>query len=344
MNQELDPNNNYLITTTPDEIKIGLFGGIILFIFEVLPYLHSKSIFPAWDIKSPNYGKKPHFTVIPGVLDLAYEPQLSSQKEINLSKLRKSHSSVLGNDWKYLNKLWNSYFKIPNRIASRADSVGDLSEMLGLHYRGTDKNLSSWDTNPVTQDEYITVIKNFIVNHTDILSIFIATDEYSFVEKFKTELPEMRIINLGEIESHLQPTESSLKADGALLDCLLLSRCKYLINTSSALSGFAKVLNPDLECYRMAASKLFSDIPYFPIAYIPKLTSDNFECQTILNELFRDDWLQNKKAHEKYKIPFATYKRNKKTIFQNKYFNLMLMLKSKISPARLLKIAKRSNF
>ena len=191
----MDFKNNYVISTKPDDIVMGLFGGIILHIFEILPYLYSKSIYPAWNIKSLNYGKKPDFKIIPGVFDLTYDPDLNSNKEINLMSIRRNHASTLGNDWYQLNTLWNSYFKIPERIISKADEVGDLSETLGLHYRGTDKITSNWDTNSITQDEYIILIKDFLGSHKAIKSVFIATDEFSFITKFKQQFSHLK--NLG---------------------------------------------------------------------------------------------------------------------------------------------------
>jgi hypothetical protein len=319
MKTNLHEHNSYIITTGPEEIVMGLFGGVTLFVFEILPYLQSKSIFPAWDIRAINYGKEPDFTIIPGVFDLAYQaPDINSSIEIKLSDVRKSHTQILGNDWQYLNELWNSYFRIPDRIISQADKVGDLSAALGIHYRGTDKKTAKWDTNDVSQDEFIILINDFLKKHQDILLVFIATDEYSFVEKFKERFQTLTIINLGEVEFHLNHSASPTKADRALLDCLVLSRCKYMINTSSALSAFAKVLNPGLESYRIAASKLFGDIPYFPIAYIPKLTSGNPECQKILERSFKDDWMQNKNRNKKYELPFTTYKRSRFALFKSR--------------------------
>ena len=334
MKRKLNQEANYIITSTPDDIVMGLFGGITLYIFEILPYLESQSIFPAWNIKSLNYGKGPDFTVIPGVFDLAYEPDLSSLQEIKLTSIHQSHAQTLGNDWQYLSKLWNSYFKIPDRIILKADKVGDLSGTLGLHYRGTDKKIANWDTNGVSQDEYIILIKDFLKTHNEVSSVFIATDEFSFVKRFQEEFPKIQIINLGEVEFHLDSAISATKADHALLDCLLLSRCKFMINTSSALSAFAKVFNPELECYRVAASKLFGEMPYFPVAYIPKLTSDNPECKKILNRLFQDDWLQDKSRNKKYENSFATFERSTRDIqlwkLKNKYFNFYSKLRNKI--------------
>src|SRR6202022_4371104 len=86
------------------------------------------------------------------------------------------------------------------------------------------------------------------------------------------------VINLGEVEFHMAAEHTVTRAektDRAMLDCVLLSRCECLIETSSALPSFAKLLNPKLEIYRCAASKLFgklyTNMPYFPVAHVPVL-------------------------------------------------------------------------
>ena len=295
---------HYKITTTKDELSEGLFGQVLLHVFEVLPYLHGKSIFPEWDIRSKLYGTDPDYRVIPGIFDLAYEiTARNTAREIKLNILREAHISVLGGDWKYMHELWNSYFKIPNKIISRANEVGNLSNSLGTHYRGTDKN-DSWHTNPVSHENFLILVKDFIDRRPDIKSIFVATDEFSFVQKMKAEFSPLEIINLGDVEFHKKSTNNHEKGERALLDCLLLSRCKYLLKCSSALSGFSKVINPELEVYRISASKLFADIPYFPEAYLPKLTSECKKCQEILTKQFAGDWLQNPKAI-RFTKPFA---------------------------------------
>jgi hypothetical protein len=324
MTTAMDPkDSNYIITTTEDELKEGLFGQIVLFIFEILPYLYSKGIFPGWDIKSKFYGIAPDYKVVPGAFDLAYIPENNPSDKMPLKKLRAKHVSVLGNDWHYMHKLWNAYFKIPDSVINKADSIGDLSNSLGIHYRGTDKNLTDIDTNSVTHEEFILLVKDFIRTHPGVSSIFIATDEYEFVKKAELAFPAYKIINAGEVTFHLNKAESTEKADRAVFDCLLLSRCKYLIKSSSALSGFAKVLNADLECYRVAASKFFADIPYFPDAYIDRLTSNDPECSIILERLFKDDWLQNKRAAKFHQITFTTQKRYKYPLFIRKPVDLV---------------------
>jgi hypothetical protein len=323
-------NRNFKITTTKYELTEGLFGQVILYVFEILPYLFSKAIYPEWDIKSELYGSESDNIVIPGVFDIAYTPVEKQLKEIKLSRIRKNHLSVLGNDWMYLNKLWHSYFLIPSRIIKKADEAGDLSNSLGIHYRGTDKRTADWDTNPVTHEDYMLLIEDFLSWRGDINSIFIATDEFEFVNKMSNHFTSYKIINLGEVGFHKNIDNVHNKADRAVLDCLLLSRCKYLLQTSSALSGFAKVLNPDLESYRISASKFFTDIPYFPIAYIPVLTSNDINCNRILDRLLKDDWLKSAKANKKFNKSFCTKKRYKGQIILQKFLHLKMKFKKKI--------------
>lgn len=295
------------IVTNKEEMKEGLFGQVILFAFEVLPYLYSKSIYPEWDIKSDLYGLAPDHTVIPGVLDLAYIPPPGRCKQIQLKRLLGTHAGVLGNDWLYMNELWNAYFKIPERIHARAKGIVDPDNSLGLHYRGTDKNTSI--KNPVTQSDMLILTKDFVRRHNDIKSIFVASDESSLAGKVKERFPSLSVISLGPVGFHKSEIPSREKADRALLDCLLLSRCRYMLKCSSALSGFAKVLNPKLEAWRVAACELYADVPYFPDAYIPRFESDDPECRLILERIMETDWLNNADVRRRYEKPFRTKSR-----------------------------------
>lgn len=312
---------NWRIVTRPSALTEGLFGQILLLVFEVLPKLHQKQIYPDWNITSLVYGIEPDFTVIPGIFDLSYETKTTQTKDIDLHDLRLHSVSVLGNQWDALHDLWNEYFSIPSRIVERANTFGDLSQALGLHFRGTDKNLASFhQTNPVTHEDFLTLVNDFIDNHEEIDTIFVASDEYSIKQTIKQNYREKRIIEIGEtsVWNSSEKRNTYAKGDQAVLDCLLLSKCKYLIKNQSALSGFAKVFNPKIEAYRMAACKLSEDIPYFPDAYIPPLTSNDPNCKVILKKLLKDDWTENKKAYKKFgKDFFAMERRSLKWKIKN---------------------------
>jgi hypothetical protein len=310
---------SWKITTSADELQEGLFGQIVLWIFELLPYLHRKGVFPVWDIKSRVYGTEPDYTVVPGVFDLAYSPSDRARETVDFLTLRHAHVSVLGGDWEYVNGLWHSYFRVPDRTRAAADQVSLPPDSLGLHYRGTDKNLNSRHTNPVSGDDFLTLVEDFLKNHPDVRSVFLATDELSFVDKARRRLPPLGVINLGEVDFHKASRNRPHKGDRALLDCVLLSRCRYVLKCSSALSAFAKVLNPRLESYRVSASKLFTDIPYFPDAYIPKLASTDPECRRILERQLANDWLDDPYARARFGKPFRTRSRYRASVRLKKW-------------------------
>jgi hypothetical protein len=294
------------VSTPKPPIFRKVFGNVFYHTFQMLPYLLSKGIFPAWEIRATQYGAAPDFVTIPGALDLAYQPPEGPFRRVSLSELRRRHARVLGNDWAELSRVWHSYFKIPARIQQSADSLFPTGRVLGLHYRGNDKLTSLDDSNPISQDSFLTLVRDFLDRSPAFDVIFAATDEFSFVEKLRNTI-NLPVINLGEVGFHKainQTTPPEEKTDRAVLDCVLLSRCSCLIETSSALPSFTKILNPDIEIYRTAASKLFSDMPYFPVAHIPILPVTGPEARAILDATLVADWTHNPRM-DRFKKTFA---------------------------------------
>ncbi|WP_375391726.1 hypothetical protein [uncultured Sphingomonas sp.] len=278
------------IVTAAEELQEGLFGQVLLYIFEILPYLERIGARPAWDIHARFYGGDAR-PVIPGVLDLAYSPRQNGTV-VPLALLRRRHCARLGNDWQALHDLWFSFFTISPDIVERADEVGALGDALGVHYRGTDKLTATWDTNPVSSAEMISFVQDRLGTRPDLRRIFLATDDKAFAGKLR-EAVDCEVINLGEVEFHKTDNKSVDdlgSARRAMLDCLLLSRCAAVLITSSALSGFTKVFNPGLEIHRCAASKRFTDIPYFPVAYIDPYTPSEPVVAATLERLMVGDW------------------------------------------------------
>jgi hypothetical protein len=287
-------SSDFRIESEPWENTEGLFGQIFLWVFETLPYLHEHRIFPDWKICAAHYGQ-----VIPGALDLAYAIPPGPKRDIKLAQFRSHHRYLIGNDWQGLSALWNAYFRIPDRVLNRATAFGSLSDAIGVHYRGNDKHTASWDTNPVSPDSYLSIIRQFCRERPEFRRIFLATDDPNFFEFLKGNI-SLEVINLGAVGFHKdkgsdQQTEA--KVDRAMLDCVLLSRCGVVLLTSSALSAFSKVINPDLEIYRIAASKLFHNTPYFPVAYIPVYNSASPDVAAIVDHFMTDDWTKTVDSH-----------------------------------------------
>ena len=267
---------------------------VFLYVFELLPYLFDKGIYPAWNIRTQQYGAVEDGTTIPGVLDLAYEPAAQCV-DVQLTDLRRQFRRNLGNDWEQLSRIWHAYFKVPERIQKRVDEALPPGRGLGVHYRGTDKQTNSWDSNPILQTDFLTLVGEWLAERSDFDFVVAATDEVEFVDRLRS-LTTLPIVNLGGVEFHkasVQNVPKPEKADRALVDCVLLSRCQCVIETSSALPSFAKVLNPHLEIYRTAASKVAPPLqnePYFPVAYIPVLPVKSDKGRRILEAAMAGDW------------------------------------------------------
>jgi len=316
----------WLIHCQPDDLEEGLFGQVVLWVFELLPGLAAKGVQPTWDIRSRLYGDAPDCRVLPGVFDtvpVAGDPATARRR--GLLSLRSRGVSVLGNDWQGLHRLWHASFRVPARIEAAADAAGLTANTLGLHFRGTDKNLASLDTNPVSADDFLRLAQDHLQRHPQIDAIFLATDEPGLVAKVRERLTPLPVIHLGDVPFHKSTdgdSQRSARADRALLDCVLLSRCASVLKCSSALSGFAKVLNPQLQIYRVAACKLFSDVPYFPDAWIPPMHSTEPECQRILQRQMQGDWLTSGHPLAALAEPFVSRQRgtlSQRVVLRAKY-------------------------
>jgi hypothetical protein len=286
------------ITSRPEQLREGLFGGVLLFAFEILPFLKENRIQPDWDVRALHYGEPPECRVIPAAVELNYPVEPLVRKKRGLIYLHSRHAVALGNNWPELNALWSEYFRIPDRIVAAADGFDAFTEgALGVHYRGNDK-ITPRDahSNPVAHADFLAVIEDFLLQRPHFQRIFLATDDYSFFQFLRDRLP-LEVVNLGEVGFHKSQTDSrDNKTDRALLDCVLLSRCSAVLITSSALSSFAKVLNPEVEIYRVAASRLFAPVPYFPVSYIPPYQPRSPQVRDIVDRLMEDDWTQRPEA------------------------------------------------
>ena len=302
------------IFSEAEELNQGLFGGMFYYLLQLLPYLHAQGSYPRWELRTSHYGDPPDYLTLPGVLDLAYTPPEGKCHRLSISEMRRRHAHVVGNDWQGLHALWTQYFRIPDRTLKAAEGVLPVGKVLGIHYRGTDKQTATWDSNPISAEQYFFLIREFMADRSDFTSVFVATDEFSFVDRLRGSVP-VPVLSMGEVEFHMaaeHSTTRAAKADRALLDCLLLSMCACVLETSSALPSFAKLLNPQLEIYRCSASKLFgqlySDMPYFPVAHVPVLPVQSPEARAILQETMRDDWTDNPRMAP-YLQPFTAVPR-----------------------------------
>jgi hypothetical protein len=270
------------------------------YILKALPLLEYKNIDKHniyWDIRGLYYG-----SIFPNILEYEminnYEMIKNDENTeiLDLENITSSFSSHekqyhLGNDFIGLNKLFFKYFTIPQDIINVVNTY-DLTNYLGLHYRGTDKLIDTEMNTPISIYEYKIIIDSYI-NANNITHIFLSTDEGELLTYFTTKYPLITIKTSRDMREDLfwkNPDNYTNNAREAMIDMLSLSKCNTIVKTSSALSAYTKIINPNINIYRINASiykmnEIYTDNPYFPDSYIPLLEcNENYsaECNEIL--------------------------------------------------------------
>lgn len=131
---------------------------------------------------------------------------------------------------------------------------------IGVHYRGTDKHE---EAPPVAYEEVAAAVRKAAsAAGADPWRVFVATDDQRFLDHMIRQFPEQllyrpmfrsidgRPIDVTNDDSNYQ------KGEDAVLDCLLLSRTRYLIRTASNLSLCSAFFNPE-------APDLLLNRPYY---------------------------------------------------------------------------------
>lgn len=160
-----------------------------------------------------------------------------------------------------VNVLLSKYVKLKPHIQAKVQEFTSRHfngfPVIGIHYRGTDKSIEAPRSEFEHIVEYVQGITQALISMdsdlmADQVQIFIATDEDAFLEFMKIQYGA-RVIYLEQVirSDSMHPVHKLAgngykKGEDALLDCLLLSQCNWLIKTSSNLSLFSTYFNPDM--------------------------------------------------------------------------------------------------
>ncbi len=155
-------------------------------------------------------------------------------------------------------KLVRKYIGLKNEIVEQVDDFcerrfGD-GFVLGIHFRGTDKGA---EAPLVSRAAYKESIMRFLEQHGAVDALFVSSDEQRFIEYIEGEFGgRLSVIYHDDRERssvdsnvavHRRKTGDRFrKAEEAVMNCLLLSRCNSLIKNASFLSAWSKLFNPDL--------------------------------------------------------------------------------------------------
>lgn len=150
-------------------------------------------------------------------------------------------------------RLIERYIRVKPEIRRKVDAFvtenfGD-AHVIGVHFRGTDK---AAEAPRVAYETVLAAIRAQPgATGAQGCRVFVATDEQAFLDWMRTQLPD-ELIYSGAFRSpaghpaHIGSPDRHTRGEEAVIDCLLLSRCQYLIRTPSNLGLCATFFNPSL--------------------------------------------------------------------------------------------------
>jgi len=167
-----------------------------------------------------------------------------------------------------LHSLIQKYIHFRSEIVDQVEEIVSHSfsntKVIGVHYRGTDW-LWENDFRRVSYSIFAKRVKQAAKTlRTRNYKVFVATDETHFVEYMKKAFPGKVIVQEGIYRSvsdkppHKDDDNDAAKqGEEAIIDCLLLSRCNFLIGTCSNLSQWATFFNPNIPFRDLSARPSF---------------------------------------------------------------------------------------
>jgi nodulation protein Z len=172
----------------------------------------------------------------------------------------------------WAHRLFHAYWRVHPAIASYVDGfvesqfAGD--EVIGLHFRGTDKKM---EAKPVEWSRCFLSAAKFAADHPSAKKVFVSSDDGGFIDWFTREARGTFSVIVHpdqERSRDAQPVHTNSAGSGhrkgfeALVNCLLLSRCAALIRTASFLSGWSSVFNPLLPITLL--NEPYAHVRWFP--------------------------------------------------------------------------------
>ncbi|MDR3338554.1 MAG: hypothetical protein LBT25_00415 [Candidatus Symbiothrix sp.] len=240
-----------------DTLNMGL-GARIVNMLEILLYCDTMAYTPVLRFNYKEKKSHPDY-----FKELFYYKQLPASVYDHLKFTSIEDTSDLL--WKNYDKrlrldmaksLFDKYLGFNQNILDEVDSFTSRfftgKQVLGIHYRGTDKVNEA----PAVQfDNLIQNIAKIVDSHTGIDLIFVSTDDVKVLQYMAGSafgIPvifrEDAIRSEDGMQIHLKEDHSKVVINhDAIVNCLILSRCRYLLKTASFLSDCSVIFNPAIK-------------------------------------------------------------------------------------------------
>jgi hypothetical protein len=253
--------------TIEETLPNGLFASSLTWILEVLPFLKANNVYPNWSINTECYGH-----IIPAIIKPKKIAPISDRKEKLRTIKSKYGYPYKETDCQNAHDIFHEYFEIADDILQIVESLSShfKTKTVGVHFRGTDK--LNREADYISKEDVIKNVVSFLSKSPEYNTIFVAADEEDFIEKFIKEFSNKRytiLITKSLRTKTIHPIHATNtgieRAKEAMIDSLLLSKCDFVIKTSSCLSDWVKIWNPSIVVYNLNRFKE----DWFPQAIIP---------------------------------------------------------------------------
>lgn len=300
--------NDYYIFSYNHEFTEGLFGQLFPQLLELLNFLtinkhinHNTKI--AFNLNAEAYDNVVPTHIVPK--NIYTIEQLNNPIKINLRHFKLQYSKQLEfdfNEHSYLqaNNVFNQWFHFSNSIIHKIPNIPSIyTNILGIHYRGTDKNIDNIQSNNMDIDNFIKIIYDFLVKNTYYQTIILCSDSKNAIDIISNYFHNYKIIlyNQDRIDENIDHKNLALfqKAklldkntkfnmiESCIIDMLLLTKAHTIIKTSSALSCFSKIINPNIKIFTTSAMKQ----PFFPCGVVEKYKTNDLFINKILDNTMK---------------------------------------------------------
>jgi len=240
----------------PVEISGAMgMGAVLSTAIMVLHDAERRGLRPYFRFTTPNYAVAPgrdwlptyfsQLVALPADLEPVQFHRVSSPYDITFRRLDRGLTLHLAAE------LFSRHLQFESSLVEEARTFREREfgedDVIGVHYRGTDKH---YEAPRVAWERVVRTVRAELAIRPR--PVFLATDEPEFLDYFREALPGVDISDLacseiysGGRPAHFSPGNNDQKAREALLTMLVLAGCGTCIRTSSHLSAWAKILNPD---------------------------------------------------------------------------------------------------
>lgn len=283
---------DYIIFSNKNDLQEGMYGQTLTWLLEILHDLEKTNKINdtsriMFDVNALQYNN-----IIPTFIIAKNEYTMNDLKNPVLLNIKPYKSSKTldfdfdMNSFQVANRIWNKYFVLSQGIEDNIPKI-DSENTLGVHFRGTDKTSDANEANPISQDEFIIIVKDYLSNHKEIQTIYCCSDEASFITRMKAEFNHLNIIDYDQkratdnsraFHKNIPNDNKAQHTCAAIVDMIALSRCKTVLKTSSAMSAFSKIINPNVQLLTCCAMKQ----RWFPTGVVDVYLSSDIKVNNIL--------------------------------------------------------------